>query len=87
MRKVIAQDWMTLDAVVQASGDPEEDTSGGSARALERSARPDAHPGEPLRSEKAGELSLGRLTPRPTNVRPAGSARSVSGSRFCCRPA
>jgi len=28
MRKVIVQDWMTLDAVVQAPGDPEEDTSG-----------------------------------------------------------
>ena len=29
MGKVILQDWMTLDAVVQAPGDPEEDTSGG----------------------------------------------------------
>jgi len=29
MRKVIVQDWMTLDAVVQAPGDPQEDTSGG----------------------------------------------------------
>jgi dihydrofolate reductase len=29
MVKVIVQDWMTLDAVVQAPGDPEEDTSGG----------------------------------------------------------
>ena len=29
MGKVIVQDWMTLDAVVQAPGDPEEDTSGG----------------------------------------------------------
>jgi dihydrofolate reductase len=29
MAKVILQDWMTLDAVVQAPGDPDEDTSGG----------------------------------------------------------
>jgi dihydrofolate reductase len=29
MRQVIVQVWMTLDAVVQAPGEPEEDTSGG----------------------------------------------------------
>src|SRR4030095_14458738 len=29
MRSVIVQDWMTLDGVVQAPGDPDEDTSGG----------------------------------------------------------
>jgi dihydrofolate reductase len=29
MRKVIADEWMTLDGVVQAPGHPEEDTSGG----------------------------------------------------------
>ena len=28
MRKVIVQEWMTLDGVVQAPGDPDEDTSG-----------------------------------------------------------
>jgi dihydrofolate reductase len=29
MRKVIVQEWMTLDAVVQAPGEPGEDTTGG----------------------------------------------------------
>jgi dihydrofolate reductase len=29
MRKVIVQEWMTLDGVVQAPGAPDEDTSGG----------------------------------------------------------
>jgi dihydrofolate reductase len=29
MRQVVVQAWMTLDAVVQAPGDPEEDTTGG----------------------------------------------------------
>jgi dihydrofolate reductase len=29
MREVIVQDWMTLDAVVQAPGDPDEDKRGG----------------------------------------------------------
>jgi dihydrofolate reductase len=29
MRRVIAQEWMSLDGVVQAPGAPEEDTSGG----------------------------------------------------------
>ncbi|HKF00357.1 MAG TPA: dihydrofolate reductase family protein [Actinomycetes bacterium] len=29
MRSVIVQDWMTLDGVVQAPGDPDEDPSGG----------------------------------------------------------
>ncbi len=29
MRKVIVQDWMTLDGVVQAPGAPDEDTTGG----------------------------------------------------------
>ena len=29
MRQVVAQAWRTVDAVVQAPGDPEEDTSGG----------------------------------------------------------
>jgi dihydrofolate reductase len=29
MRKVFAQEWMTLDGVVQAPGDPDEDTTGG----------------------------------------------------------
>jgi hypothetical protein len=29
MRPVVVQAWMTLDAVVQAPGDPEEDTTGG----------------------------------------------------------
>jgi hypothetical protein len=29
MRQVVVQAWMTLDAVVQAPGEPEEDTSSG----------------------------------------------------------
>jgi hypothetical protein len=29
MRNLIVQEWMTLDAVVQAPGDADEDTSGG----------------------------------------------------------
>ncbi len=29
MRQLVAQAWMTLDGVVQAPGDPEEDTTGG----------------------------------------------------------
>jgi hypothetical protein len=29
MRKVIVNEWMTLDGVVQAPGAPDEDTSGG----------------------------------------------------------
>ncbi len=29
MRQVVVQAWMTLDAVVQAPGDPDEDTTGG----------------------------------------------------------
>jgi dihydrofolate reductase len=29
MRKIVVQAWMTLDAVVQAPGDPEEDITGG----------------------------------------------------------
>lgn len=29
MRKVIVDEWMTLDGVVQAPGAPDEDTSGG----------------------------------------------------------
>ena len=29
MRQVVVQAWMTLDAVVQAPGDPQEDTTGG----------------------------------------------------------
>ena len=33
MRKVIAQEWMTLDGVVQAPGATDEDTTGGSSTA------------------------------------------------------
>jgi hypothetical protein len=29
MRKVFVNEWMSLDGVVQAPGDPEEDTTGG----------------------------------------------------------
>jgi dihydrofolate reductase len=64
MRKVIVNEWMTLDGVVQAPGAPDEDTSGGFAHGgwhmpyLDEAAQ--ARVVEGLR--EAGAFLLGRRT-------------------------
>src|SRR5215207_2919140 len=64
MRNVIALEFVTLDGVIQAPGQPEEDTSGGFAYGGWQAPYPDEVVGQELQElwSKPYDLLLGRKT-------------------------